>query len=106
MSVSPVSQTVKGSTAASYSVTVTASGGFSGTVTFSATGLPNGATQSFSPTAVTGSGSTVLTITAPLGSYNLTVTGTSGSLVHQGFLRLGLTIQSNDHRREIHLVYR
>jgi hypothetical protein len=83
MSVSPVSQTVKGSTAASYSVTVTASGGFSGTVTFSATGLPNGATQSFSPTAVTGSGSTVLTITAPLGSYNLTVTGTSGSLVHQ-----------------------
>ena len=83
MSVSPVSQTVKGSTAARYSVTVTASGGFSGTVTFSVTGLPNGATQTFSPTAVTGSGSSVLTITAPLGTYNLTITGTSGSLVHQ-----------------------
>jgi len=83
MSVSPVSQTVKGSIAASYSVTVTASGGFSGSVTFSVTGLPNGATQTFSPTAVTGSGSSVLTITAPLGAYSLTITGTSGSLVHQ-----------------------
>ncbi len=83
MTVSPPSQLVTPSAAAKYSVTVAASGAFTGTVTFTLTGLPNGTTYTFSNPTVSGSGSTVLTITAPPGTNTLTVTGTSGSLVHQ-----------------------
>jgi len=80
---SPASQTVITGAAANYTVTVAPSGGFNGTVTFSVTGLPNGTTYTFSNSSVSGSGSTVLTITAPLGTNTITITGTSGSLVRQ-----------------------
>jgi hypothetical protein len=83
MTVSPLSQTVRLGVAVNYSVTIASSGGFSGTVTFSVTGLPNGTTYTFSNPTVSGSGSTVLTINAPLGTNTLTIKGTSGSLVHQ-----------------------
>jgi hypothetical protein len=83
IAVSPPSQTVMAGVAVNYSVTVAASGGFGGTVTFSVTGLPSGTTYSFSNPTVSGSGSTVLTITAPSGTNIFTVTGKSGSLVHQ-----------------------
>jgi hypothetical protein len=42
----------------------------------------SGATVSFSPTTVTGSGSTTLSVKAPRGSYTLTITATSGTLIH------------------------
>lgn len=65
---------------------VTPSGGFTGTVTFSVSGLPTGASGSFNPTSVSGSGTSTLTVTTstttPPGSYPLTITGTSGTLVH------------------------
>src|SRR5262249_4261597 len=48
----------------SYPVTATPSSGFGGSVSFSASGLPSGATASFNPTSVTGSGSSTLTVTA------------------------------------------
>src|SRR5262249_8029344 len=68
-------------------LTVTPSpSGFSGTVTFSASGLPTGVTASFSPTSVASSGTSTLTLsaasTASAGSATVTVTGTSGSLSH------------------------
>jgi hypothetical protein len=60
--------------------------GFSGTVGFSLSGLPAGATASFNPPTVTGSGSTSLTVNTtsgtPAGSSPLTVTATSASLTH------------------------
>jgi hypothetical protein len=59
--------------------------GFANPIGLTVTGLPAGATASFSPTSVTGVGSSVLTVTVgtstPYGSYPLTVTGTSGPLV-------------------------
>jgi kumamolisin len=65
-------------------VTVTAAGGFDSAVTFTATGVPSGVTTSFSPTTVTGSGTTdfYLTVarTAKTGTYTITIKGTSGSL--------------------------
>jgi len=65
-------------------VTVTASGGFDSAVTFSATGVPSGVTTSFSPTSVTGSGTTDFNLTvarnAPRGTYSIKIKGTSGSL--------------------------
>lgn len=87
LSATPSSQTVTQGTGTSYSVSVTGSGGFSSSVDFSASGLPNGANASFSPSSVSGSGSTTMNVTTssdtPAGTYILTITGTSGSLTHQ-----------------------
>jgi len=63
-------------------ISVNPSYGFNGNVTLSASGLPSGVTASFSPNPATVFGAT-LTLTAsssaPVGQYNLTITGTSGN---------------------------
>jgi hypothetical protein len=86
ISASPASQTVARGSSVNYNTTVTPQLGFSGAVTFSATGLPAGATASFNPASVTGGGSSVMTFTAgaatPSGSYTVTITSSSGSLTH------------------------
>jgi hypothetical protein len=55
-------------------------------VSLSVSGLPANATASFSPSSIMTSGSSTMTIsvgtTAPTGTYNLTITGTSGILIH------------------------
>jgi kumamolisin len=67
-------------------VTVTATGGFDSAVTLSATGIPSGVTGSFSPSSVTGSGTSDFTLTvsrsAPTGTHVITITGTSGTTTH------------------------
>jgi len=65
LGISPNSQTITtgGSTTYTVTVTVTPSNGFSATVSFAVSGLPSGATGTFNPTSVTGSGSTTLTVT-------------------------------------------
>jgi galactose oxidase len=72
---------VQGSSGAD-TITVADAGGFSGSVTLAASGLPTGVTSSFAPNPTTGS--SVLTFTATssavAGAYTVTVTGTSGSL--------------------------
>jgi hypothetical protein len=80
----PASQTVSPGSPTTYNVTVTPSGGFSGSVSLSATGLPAGATASFSPNPATGTSNLSVTTstTTPVGSYALTITGTSGTLAH------------------------
>ena len=64
-------------------VTVTGSGGFDSAVALSATGIPTGVTGSFSPTSITGSGTSDFTLTvsrsAPTGTYPITITGKSGT---------------------------
>jgi hypothetical protein len=72
---------------ATYILNLTASGGFIGSVTLSASGLPPLATESFSPPVVPGgSGTSILTVTTPStllpGDYPFTITGTSGTLAH------------------------
>jgi len=49
---SPASQSVVQGSSTSYTVTVTPSGGFTGTVSFSVSGLPAGAAATFNPTSV------------------------------------------------------
>jgi kumamolisin len=65
-------------------VTIKASGGFDSAVALSATGIPSGVTGSFSPTSITGSGSSDFTLTvarnAPTGTYPITITGTGGGI--------------------------
>lgn len=87
VSAAPGSQTVVQGNSTSYNATVTAQNGFSDNVTLSTSGLPAGATASFSPNPLTGGGgSSTMTVSTlastPAGSYTVTVTGTSGSLVH------------------------
>ena len=86
LSATPASQAVSPGGSTSYTTTVTAGAGFSGTVSFSLSGLPSGATASFNPGSVTSSGSTTLSVSAsgttPAGSYPLTIAGTSGLLTH------------------------
>ncbi|MCL5097332.1 MAG: hypothetical protein M1608_07360 [Candidatus Omnitrophica bacterium] len=53
VSVTPGSRTVAPGGTAEYNVTITALNGFSGTVALGASGLPSGATASFSPTTIT-----------------------------------------------------
>jgi outer membrane biosynthesis protein TonB len=86
LSITPSSATVgKNGGTVSYMVAVNRTNGFSSPVTMSVTGLPTGATGSFSPNPATGS-STTLTVTAGrsvnAGTYSFTVTGTSGTLTH------------------------
>jgi hypothetical protein len=86
ISATPASVTVTPGGSATYTATAAPSGGFTGTVTFSVSGLPAGATASFNPAAVTTSGNSTLTVSTtastPTGSFPLTITGTSGTLVH------------------------
>jgi regulation of enolase protein 1 (concanavalin A-like superfamily) len=88
----PDSDSVTPGDTASYTATVTPVNGFNGVVTFSVTGLPTGANGTFTPTSVTGSGSSSLTVTTssstPAGTYTLTVKGTSGSTVHSDTVTL------------------
>ena len=80
----PASQAVMPGQSATYTTVVTPSSGFTGTVTFSVTGLPPGATATFTPPSMTGGGSTALliatTAATPGGTYPLVVSATSGSL--------------------------
>jgi hypothetical protein len=79
-------------------ITSTLSGNFNSTVALSATGLPSGATASFSPTSfgAPGGGSSTLTITAgfstPPGTYNMTVTGSGGGQTHS--TQINLTVST------------
>ena len=86
ISVSPTSGTVTagGSTTATVGTTLTS--GTAESVSLSASGLPTGATASFSPASVTAGGSSTMTLSTsastPAGSYSVTVTGTAASATH------------------------
>lgn len=95
LSVSPPSATVKQGRSTNYTVKVSGNISFTGTVALSVSGCPAGASCTFSPALVTGSGSSTLTVAAgsstPLGNYILTITGTSGSLTRTA--TAGLTVK-------------
>jgi hypothetical protein len=82
LSPSSASQSVVQGASTSYTVNITPSGGFTGSVNFSASGMPTGATVGFSPNPATGSSTMTVntTATTSTGSFPLTITGTSGSL--------------------------
>ena len=84
LSVSPTSGSLARGQSGYAVVTVTATGGFDSAVALSATGIPTGVTGSFSPTSVTGSGTSDFTLTvsrsAPTGTHVITIKGTSGSV--------------------------
>jgi hypothetical protein len=98
ISATPSSQNVVQGNSTNYTVNIAPSNGFTGTVGLSVSGLPQGATATFNPSSVAGSGSSTLTVSTvastPAGSYPLTITGTSGSLTHSTTVTLVVTVPS------------
>jgi hypothetical protein len=96
VSAAPASQTVTAGSGTSYTATATAGAGFTGTVSFGVSGLPPGATASFSPGSVSASGSVTMAVSTaastPPGSYTLTVTGTSGPVSHSATVTLVVSV--------------
>ena len=93
LSATPASQTAESGTSASYTVTIAPLNGYTGTVSFSVSGLPAGATATFTPASITTSGDSTLAIattagTTPSGSYSLTITGTDGILTRTATVTL------------------
>lgn len=83
-------------TSTTSTVTIAPLNGFTGTVTFSCSGLPSGATCIFTPSSVTGgSGTTALTIqtaaNTAAGTTSITVKGSSGSTSSSATLSLTVT---------------
>jgi len=91
ISVAPSSATVKRGESGNFIVVITSTGGFASPVSLTLSGQPTDVAGTFSPASVTpsagGSATSTLAVrvgaTATLGSYTLTITGTSGSLSHQ-----------------------
>jgi hypothetical protein len=88
ISATPSSQNIAAGGSASYTATLAAVNGFSGTVGLTVSGCPSNATCTFNPTSVTvpPNKTSTLTVkttsTTPGGTYTLMITGTSGSTVH------------------------
>jgi unsaturated rhamnogalacturonyl hydrolase len=100
LAASPGSQTITAGASATYSVNVGSVNGFSGSVALSVIGLPSGASASFSPPSVSGSGTSVLSVSTSgavaANSYPLTITGASGGMMHSVPVALNVTSGGDD----------
>ncbi len=95
MVAAPSSVTVTAGQSGSSSVSTTVTSGVAQTVALSVSGLPAGASASFSPASITsGQSSTLSVVTSastPVGTTSLTVTGTGASATHTTPLSLTVT---------------
>jgi hypothetical protein len=93
ISVSPASQSIRRGSTATYVVTITPIGGFTGAVTLSLAGQPSGSTVTFSPNPATATSTlTVATLsTTTRKTYTLTITAVSGTLAHTFKVTLTVT---------------
>ncbi len=95
LSANPTSVTITQGSNGTSTITITPVGGFSGSVTLAASGLPSGVTAGFSPNPATTTSTLTLTAsaTAATGTVTVTITGTSGSLTNT--TTLSLTVNSS-----------
>jgi len=87
---------LSGSSTGTFTVTITSQNSFAGTVNLSTSISPStGLTVNCNPTIIRGgSGSSTCTVTgSTAGNYNVTVTGTSGSLTHS--TRVSVSVQTS-----------
>jgi subtilase family serine protease len=85
LSASPASVTIaQGGAGGTSTITIADTGGFAGSVTLAATGLPTGVTAVFGTNPATATSVLTLTAsgTATTGTVTVTITGVSGSLTH------------------------
>ncbi|MDT4936088.1 MAG: bacillopeptidase, partial [Pseudonocardiales bacterium] len=87
LSASPSSITIYRTQTASYLISVAPSGGFTGSVSLSVTGLPGGASVTFSANPVSAGGTSTMRVrttgSTTRGTFAVKVTGKNGSLVRQ-----------------------
>lgn len=96
-SASPTALSAGLASTATTTATVTATSGCGDAVDLSVLGLPTGATASFSPASVAGSGTSQLTVTvvvAQPGTYTLLVTGKSGWRTHSTQVTLTVSLSA------------
>jgi kumamolisin len=95
---SPGSVSILQGNSGSSTITSSVTGGFDSAIALTASGQPSGVTVTFSPTSITGAGSSTMSITVPsttaTGTYTITVTGTSGSTTEQTTVSLTVTAPS------------
>jgi PKD repeat protein len=94
LTASPASVTVVREKAARYSISITSSNGFAGSVSLSVTGLPSSSSATFSPNPVDfpfASSSTLsvaTTSTTKIGTFTLTISGVSAAITHSATVNL------------------
>ena len=95
LSASPSSQSVVAGNSVSYSVSINPTGGFSDPVTLSVSGLPSGATGSFTPNPATTSSTLSVATTSgtTAGASTVTITGVSGGRTRTTTVTLTVTSQ-------------
>jgi hypothetical protein len=94
----PSSQSVVQSDTTDFTININRSGGYTGPVSFSVSGLPTGATASFSPASTTSGNSVTVTIattdSTPTGAHSFSVTG-SGSGTADQTTNLSINVQQH-----------
>jgi kumamolisin len=95
LSASPTSVSVVQGSSGTSTITSSVTGGFDSAVALTASGQPTGVTVGFSPTSITGAGTSTATFTVAsttaTGTYTITVTGTSGSTTKTTSVSLTVT---------------
>jgi len=93
LSPAPATLSVAQGSSNTSTITVNSTGGFTGSVSLAASGLPSGVTASFNPTSTTTASTLTLTAssTATTGPASITVTGTSGALTPTTTINLTVT---------------
>jgi kumamolisin len=98
LSASPTSVSIAQGGSGSSTITSTVSGSFSSAVSLSASGQPTGVTVGFSPSSISGTGTSNMTInvgsSVTPGTYAITVTGTGGSTTETTTVSLTVTSSS------------
>jgi Zn-dependent metalloprotease len=92
VSVAPASAAVNPGSSATATVSTAVTNGSAQTVTLSASGLPTGATATFSPASVTAGGTSSVTIatsaSTPAGTYSVSLNGAGGSVTRSATFAL------------------
>src|SRR5437763_5857321 len=92
ISASPSSVSFATGLSGTSSVTLQSSGGFSGAVSLTTASTPAGVTTSCTPASISGTQTSTCTFGgSTAGSYSVTVTGTSGTLVHTATIAVTVT---------------
>jgi regulation of enolase protein 1 (concanavalin A-like superfamily) len=97
LSATPGSLTLVQGTSGTSTISFAPQGGFSGSVSLSATGLPSGVSASFNPTSTSTTSTLTLSAnnTATAGTTTVTIMGTSGSLTNATTLTLTVNAAPN-----------
>jgi subtilase family serine protease len=95
ISATPASQTVAAGSSTTFNIATAITSGRAQSVSLSVSGLPTGATGSFSPASVTAGGSSTLTVSttssATAGTFTVTITGTGSAATHTTTVSLTVT---------------